>query len=100
MAKVDKSVDLGGILVQMARLAMAGRPQDVQAFVRQTIKRISSQEKALATRLSELIASSPSASAPLRDAGAALVPVDSDSRLALLRHEYPVILEESPIWAP
>jgi len=98
MAKTDNSSDFGGIIVHLARLAMAGRPQDVQAFLRQSVKRISAYDKPVAARISEILAAAPSSSAPLRDATTALVPVDADSRLALLRHEFPVLVEVAPVW--
>lgn len=53
----------------------------------------------LSDELAALLASSPSDSAPLRDAGAGLIPVDQDTRLQLLRYESPVIVDHPPILA-
>ncbi|HMP43826.1 MAG TPA: ATP-binding protein [Sphingopyxis sp.] len=46
------------------------------------------------------MAIAPSTAAPLREAGAGMVPIDADSRLALVKHEYPVSMEEAPILEP
>ena len=84
-------------LVQLARLGLAGRSQDVQAYLRQIIRRLRPAQPALAQRLSELLARAPSSLTPLRDFGSAIVPVDVDSRLALAKSEYPVLLPAGPI---
>ena len=85
-------------LVQLARLSLAGRSQDVQAFLRQTIRRLRVAEPHLAQQLSELLARAPTSLSPLRDLGSNIVPVDADSRLALARNEYPVMVD-APILA-
>jgi SpoVK/Ycf46/Vps4 family AAA+-type ATPase len=84
-------------LVQLARLGLAGRSQDVQAYLRQIITRTRKADPELAQRLSELLARAPSTLSPLRDFGSALVPVDADSRLSLAKNEYPVLLPSAPI---
>lgn len=96
----DLEDTLSDALVQVSRLALVGRPQDVQAQIRQSITRLRRRSPEIATRLAALLSSLPSAAAPLRDAGAGMVPVDADSRLALVRHEYPVIMDEVPSLAP
>jgi len=96
--KAAQNGDLSGILVHLSRLAMTGRPQDIQAFLRQSLQKISAFDKLAAARISELLVATPSASSPLRDVGGSMIPVDSDSRMALLRHEYPVNLEAQPVW--
>lgn len=92
----DLEDTLSDALVQVSRLALVGRPQDVQAQIRQSITRLRRRSPEIATRLAALLSTLPSAAAPLRDAGAGMVPVDSDSRLALVRHEYPVVMDETP----
>lgn len=87
-------------IVQLARLGMSGRPQDVQAYLRRIIKQVRASDPGLAQQLSALAASAPSLAAPLRDAGAGMVPVDADSRMRLLRHEHPVVLDATPILTP
>jgi SpoVK/Ycf46/Vps4 family AAA+-type ATPase len=94
--------DNSGILelfVHLSRLSLTGRPQDVQAFLRKSIQKLAIYDKMAASRVSELLVTSPSAAAPFRDAGSATVPVDADSRMSLVRHEYPVQLEGEPILA-
>lgn len=97
----DPAVDLPDKLceniVHLARLGMSGRAQDVQAYVRQSIRKLRRESPELAVRLSELLALSPTALSPLRDIGGAIVPVDADSRLSLAKSEYPVVMSDSPI---
>ncbi len=92
----DLEDTLSDALVQVSRLALVGRPQDVQAQIRQSITRLRRRSPEIATRLATLLSTLPSSAAPLRDAGAGMVPVDADSRLALVRHEYPVVMDETP----
>ncbi|MEA1649857.1 ATP-binding protein [Nitrospirillum sp. BR 11164] len=94
---MDLSLNVYENLVQLARLGLAGRSQDVQAYLRQIIRRLGKAEPALAQQLSELLAKAPSALSPLRDFGSAIVPVDADSRLALAKNEYPVLVPNAPI---
>lgn len=92
--------DLGDIvgeaLVHVSRLALTGRQQDVQAQIRQSITRLRRRSPDLAQQLAVLLSTLPSAAAPLREAGAGMVPIDADSRMALVRHEYPVVMDETP----
>lgn len=94
---VDLSDIVGDALVHVSRLALSGRQQDVQAQIRQSINRLRRRSPELAQRLATLLSTLPSAAAPLREAGAGMVPVDADSRLALVRHEYPVVMDETPL---
>ncbi len=96
---MDLIAFLGDTLVHISRLALTGRPQDVQAQLRQAIVKLRKGDAELAQRLAGLLALSPSVAAPLRDVGASMVPVDADSRLALVRNEYPVLLREELILA-
>lgn len=89
--------DLSPIFVQVSRLALTGRQQDIQTYLRRTVKGLRANHPELAGELSALLAASPNASSPLRDAGAAFVPMDSDSRLALVRHEHPILIEAEPV---
>lgn len=86
-------------LFHLARLGMAGRSQDVQAYVRRIVRKVRPHDEALARQLGELAAQAPSLDSPLRDAGVSMVPVDADSRLRLLRQEYPVSLDRPPVLA-
>jgi hypothetical protein len=96
---MDLTTKLSENLVQLARLGLQGRSQDVQAYIRQSIRRFREQDPSLASALSELLALAPTALSPLRDVGGAIVPVDADSRLALAKTEYPVVLAGAPILA-
>lgn len=94
---MDPINQISDILVQLARLGLSGRSQDVQAYLRQTIRKLKQQSPELTTQLSELLALAPTALSPLREFGAAIAPVDTDSRLALAKNEFPVVMAESPI---
>ncbi|WP_156361416.1 AAA family ATPase [Sphingomonas sp. Leaf67] len=97
---MDLKDTLSDELVQVSRLALTGRPQDVQAQIRQSIAKLRRRSPEIATRLAALLSSLPSAAAPLREAGAGMVPIDADSRLALVRHEYPVVVGDDPALGP
>jgi len=96
-AKMDFTDKISENLVHLARLGLQGRPQDVQAYIRQSIRRFRQQDPRLASALSQLLALAPTALSPLRDVGGPIVPVDADSRLALAKSEYPVALGSDPI---
>src|SRR6185437_5708555 len=85
-------------LVHIARLALAGRPQDVQTFIRRLARRYQGEMPAIAEQLTELLREAPTRQSPLRREAAAPVPVDMESRLQLLRIEESPQLEVEPIW--
>jgi SpoVK/Ycf46/Vps4 family AAA+-type ATPase len=85
-------------LVQIARLALAGRPQDVQTYIRRLAKRYQGELPDMAAQLTELLQESPTRQSPLRREVTAPVPVDLESRLQLLRIEDAPALEVEPIW--
>jgi SpoVK/Ycf46/Vps4 family AAA+-type ATPase len=87
-------------LVQIARLALAGRPQDVQAYIRRLARRYRASLPPLASKLTELLQESPTRQSPLRREAAAPLPVDLESRLQLLRVENSPTLDTEPIWNP
>src|SRR5262245_50760215 len=86
-------------LVQLARLALAGRPQDIQTYIQRMARKYQKLAPELGGQLKELVRQSPTRQSPLRSEGAAAIPVDRDSRLQLLRYEPPCHLEIEPIWA-
>ena len=92
--------DLREFLVQTARLGLTGRAQDVQVYLRRVIKSVGMRNEELTRALADLLAKAPTSSAPMRDAGAAMLPVDADSRLALLKVEYPAVPETELILDP
>jgi len=87
--------------VHLARLALAGRPQDVQLFLHKTAKKYRVLAPVLASELRDLLVEMPTRASPLRrQEHAKVVPVDLDSRLQLVRFEHPEQLEVDPIFAP
>lgn len=87
-------------LVQLARLALTGRQQDVGAYLRRLVRKAKPQDRQIAELIGSLLATAPTPINPLRDAGGGMLPIDVDSRLSLLRQEFPVHLGEAPIFPP
>jgi len=86
-------------LVQLARLALVGRPQDIQTYIQRMVRKYQKLAPELGGQLKELVQQAPTRQSPLRTEGVAAIPVDRDSRLQLLRYEPPGPLEVEPIWA-
>lgn len=86
-------------LVQLARLALAGRDDDVQMYIRRIARKLKSVDAESAEQLFQLLSESPTRHSPLRS-DMTTIPVDPDSRLQLLRCYNPVVLDVEPIWAP
>lgn len=97
---MDNLSQMDRYLVQVSRLGLAGRPQDVQGYLRKIMRGLRGAAPETATQISELLATAPTASSPLRDVSSSFVPVDADSRLPLLKHELPNALEIEPILEP
>lgn len=85
-------------LVQMARLALTGRPQDVQTYIRRLARRYQGALPGIAAELTNLLQEAPTRQSPLRREVTAPVPVDLESRLQLLRIEDAPALDVEPIW--
>lgn len=85
-------------LVQIARLALTGRPQDVQTYIRRLARRYRVSLPTMASQLNDLLQESPTRSTPLRREATAPLPVDLESRLQLLRVENNPVLEIEPVW--
>ena len=83
---------------QLARLASAGKTQDVQLLLRRLANRYQGEMPELAKQLANLVRETPGSKSVLRGALVEGMPVDLDSRLQLARTEYPVLLELEPIW--
>lgn len=83
-------------IVQLARLSLGGRRQDVQQYLRRLIrnKNYSGIHNELVGLLNEL----PTESSPFKSASFASVPVDVDSRLQLTRFEQAPSIEHTPVW--
>jgi SpoVK/Ycf46/Vps4 family AAA+-type ATPase len=95
---MDESRTEQAEIVQLARLALAGRPQDVQAYVRRLARRYQGSLPEIASELHRLLQESPTRQSPVRREAAAPVPVDLESRLQLLRIEAHPTLDIEPIW--
>jgi SpoVK/Ycf46/Vps4 family AAA+-type ATPase len=96
----DESITKTNELVHLARLAMAGRPQDIQTYIRRLARRYQGQLPELASELGKLLQEAPTRQSPLRREAVAPVPVDLESRLQLLRIEEIPVMEVEPIWEP
>ena len=97
----DKPIEYKDI-VHLARLALAGKPKDVQLFVRRLINRYRLVVPELSEQLGAVLRNGAKAasSSPLRGSVVDAIPVDLDSRLQLARSEYPVVIETEPVWSP
>ena len=83
--------------VHLARIALSDRQQDVHTFLHRVAKRTKDSE--LSSALVELLRQRPTRSSALRRSPTVALPVDTDSRFQLLRHEEHPILPHEPIYA-
>lgn len=97
--QMEENKQLDSSLVQLARLALSGRRQDIELFIRRLIHNNGLSSDA-AKKLTRLLQDSPTKTSPFRNAALPALPVDTDSRLQLLRQEFPAIVDQEPIWAP
>ena len=97
---VDEKVDIENDLVHLARIALAGRAQDVQTFLHRVAKRHRVSHPELAGALMGLLRESPTRASPLRRQGDIAMPVDVDTRFQLLRVEEEPTLEHEPVYSP
>lgn len=77
--------------IQLARLALIGRQQDVQLLIHKIAKRYRVDYPNVTDSLIGLLQEAPTRSLPLRKQTDIPVPVDIDSRLQLLKIEAPVL---------
>lgn len=91
---------LEGDLIHLARLALSGRAQDVQVYVRRLAKNYRAATPQLADSLIGLLRESPTRVSPLRRNAEAALPVDLDTRFQLLRVEEQPTLEHEPVFSP
>lgn len=92
-------------VVQLARLALQGKKEDIELFVRRLANRYRTAMPELSVQLGTLIREAPSEKTSLLRRGSSepaseMIPVDSDSRMLLARSEFPVCVPVEPIWAP
>lgn len=85
-------------IVHLARLALTGRGQDVDLYVRRLARIYRGQNPELSTMLVEMLRRAPTRSSPLREKGVAeATPVDLDSRSPLVRQEWPAVVPVEPV---
>jgi SpoVK/Ycf46/Vps4 family AAA+-type ATPase len=95
----DQTKQMTRDFVDLARLALTGRPQDVQLLVHRTVKRYRPDFPDMADSLAALLRESPSRASPLRRQSEVPLPVDIDSRLQLLRVESNIVFDHEMILA-
>lgn len=85
-------------LVQLSRLALTGRHQDIQRY----INRMSRNKNfaSIKESLDALLIESPNSSSPVRSASYEALPVDIDTRMQLIRLEQDPGVDHQPVWAP
>jgi SpoVK/Ycf46/Vps4 family AAA+-type ATPase len=85
-------------IVHLTKIALSGRGQDIFIFVRKLARKYRSDDTALSEELMGLLRQTPVRGDPVRKVEVATLPVDSDTRLPLIRvTEFPV-LEIEPIY--
>lgn len=95
---MDEKDNLHKELVHLARMALAGRRQDVLLMIRRLARKTQKVNPSLSKQLSDLLSESPTKSNPIRGNQVESVPVDHDSRLQLARVEFPTLPQIEPIW--
>lgn len=87
VTKEKELLELSNDFVQLARIALSGRQQDVQLLLHRASKRFRGLFPEMADALVSLLQESPTRASPLRKQAETPLPVDIDSRLQLLRIE-------------
>lgn len=93
-----KQINLSEEFVQLARVALSGRTQDVHALLQRTARRAQGSEPNLADSLIGLLREAPTRSSPLRRRAETPLPVDADSRLHLMKVEESPSLDYEPVF--
>lgn len=94
-------VDNGEIekdFVHLARVALSGRTQDVQAYLHRIAKR-RGLNKEITAELIDLLRKNPTRASPLRKGVEMALPTDTDSRFQLLRVEEAPYLQMEPVYS-
>ena len=99
MTQENTKTDIETDFLQLARIALSGRMQDVQVVLRRAAKRYHLIVPHFAEALTTLLHESPSSASPLRRQAEVPLPVDMDSRLQLMRVEAEPVLEHEPIFS-
>lgn len=87
--------------VHLARLAISGRPQDMITLIRKNLRLMTLGDRPeLIEPAKQVLALLSAPGAVMRGVASHALPVDSDSRLELLRREDAPDLVTVPVWAP
>lgn len=97
---MDESSDLAQELVHLARVALQGDKRQVEALIRRLAKKVRRTDASLAGELGSLVATSAPAMMNGARSTMGIVPVDGESRLDLLRIEYPDSALDDPVLLP
>ncbi|MCK1656509.1 AAA family ATPase [Bradyrhizobium sp. 151] len=100
MTLPNKKTTIEADYLQLARIALTGRTQDVQVILRRIAKRYAPTIPEFADGLTTLLQELPTQATPLRQNADIPLPVDLDTRLHLLRVEAEPELDHEPIFAP
>lgn len=98
MTSVDELGQLRDDLFQLARVALGGRPKDIQLLVRKFARRYRTEDEELAAQLMGLLRKTPTRGSPIRKVEATSIPLDTDTRLPLLRLMETPELEVEPVY--
>lgn len=94
----DNSEITGEELYHLARVALAGRPQDVALLVRKYARRYRTSSPELADQLTALLRRAPTRASPARRLEPQALPLDGDSRLPLVRVIETPVLDSEPVY--
>lgn len=83
-------------LVHISRLALSGRHQDIERYIRRMTR--SKDLASVKPQLDQLLVEAPTVTSPARSASFEAVPVDLDSRMQLLRFEPQPFTDHEPVW--
>ena len=98
LAESDAIKELKEEIFHLARVALAGRPQDVAMLVRKHARQHRATSPELAERLMALLRKTPTRGNPTRGIETEGLPLDSDSRLPLIRILETPVLETEPVY--
>lgn len=96
---MDENKTYNKYIVQLASFAMQGKKADSYITVRRLINTLHDNSSELYKKLTEVVKEYNTKQLLMRDGSTASIPVDLDSRLELVRVEYPPVLDIEPIWS-
>lgn len=96
---MDYSESLSKDIVQISRLAMTGKSDDIQKYLARARRRYKETAPDLYEQIGALLRETPTRSNPIRKKGMPDIPVDLETRLPLLQCELFAHADEKPILA-